>query len=94
MYIYDDSAYTWTAAGSATPGQDQQQQEEQEEQQEQQTYSIIPVTETVQVIGDTTFTLFPSASSILKDTEGERDIPSTGATFPTVHRVNDFAGIK
>ncbi|MBQ7193285.1 MAG: hypothetical protein IJR98_02825, partial [Synergistaceae bacterium] len=59
-----------------------------------QTYSVIPVTETIQKIGDSTFTLFPSSSSILRDTEGERNIPSTGATFPTVHRVNDFAGIK
>lgn len=84
VYIYDDSAYTWTAVGSSTPGQDQQQQ---------QTYSIIPVTETVQVIGDTTFTLFPSVSSILRDTEGSRNIPTSGDTFPLVHKVNDFAGI-
>ncbi|MBQ3759598.1 MAG: carbohydrate-binding domain-containing protein, partial [Synergistaceae bacterium] len=57
-------------------------------------YSIISVVETSQTVGDSVFTLFPSSSSIATDTEGTRNISSSGSTFPLVHRVNDFAGIK
>ena len=51
------------------------------------------VTESVTEIGDSTFTLFPTSSTVETDTEGDRNIPSTGKTFPIVHRVNDFAGL-
>ena len=56
--------------------------------------TTLPVTPTVKTLNDgTVFTLFPSDGSVETDTEGARNIPSSGSTFPIVHRVNDFAGL-
>ncbi|MBQ7170288.1 MAG: carbohydrate-binding domain-containing protein [Synergistaceae bacterium] len=58
------------------------------------TYRIITVTPNQsQAVGDSTFTLFPTASSLKTDTEGVRNIDSESDTFELVHQVNDFAGI-
>ena len=53
------------------------------------------VTETTVTIGgDTVFTLFPEETTIQIDTEGVRNIPSSSNIFRTVHKINDFGGIK
>ncbi len=57
------------------------------------TVKTLAVTPTTQPVGDATFTLFPEDGTLDVDTEGERTIPSSSATFELQHRVNDFAGI-
>jgi|GEM_PF-4749348 len=57
------------------------------------TVKTLAVTPKTQQVGDATFTLFPADGSLEVDTEGERTIPSSSATFELQHRVNDFAGI-
>lgn len=57
------------------------------------TVKTLAVTPTTQQVGDATFTLFPEDGTLDVDTEGERTIPSSSATFELQHRVNDFAGI-
>ena len=56
--------------------------------------TTLPVTPTVKTLNDgTVFTLFPADGTVETDTEGARNIPSSGSTFPIVHKVNDFAGL-
>lgn len=57
------------------------------------TVKTLTVTPTTEYVGDATFTLFPADGTLEVDTEGERTIPSSSATFELQHRVNDFAGI-
>ena len=123
VYIYDTSAYTWSAAGSSTGGNtggntggstggttsgDQSgntntntngttsgdQSGNTNTNGGTTTYSVIPVTETITTVGDSTFILFPDSAIIETDTEGERVFTTTEPdTFELVHRVNDFGGI-
>ena len=93
-YIYDDSAYTWTKGGTnVDPNNGSSESDTStDDDTDSNTTTTLPVTETTVEIGSSTlFTLFPE--SFEADTEGARNIPSTGETFPLVHRVNDFAGI-
>lgn len=98
-YIYDDSAYTWTKGGTnvdpnngSSESDTSTDDDTDSNETDSNTTTTLPVTETTVEIGSSTsFTLFPE--SFEADTEGARNIPSTGETFPLVHRVNDFAGI-
>lgn len=100
--ISSNATYNWIAAsggGNAPDNQNQNQSQSQTNQTDNggtsKTGSILPVTETTQKLaGDSEFTLFPDDDSIEVDTEGDRDIPTTGDVFRTVHRVNDFGGLK
>lgn len=98
--ISSNAKYNWSAAsgsaggGGTIPGGTTSGDQSGQQSGGQSGYSTIPVTPTTQTIGtDTTFTLFPTESSIQEDTEGTRNIPSSGNVFELVHRVNDFAGM-
>ena len=105
VYIYDSNAYTWTAAsGNTNPGGNTNNgTDNNTDNGNTQTdtgnttgytvYTTIPAEGFVHTV-DETPTLTLCAPSFEEDTEGTRNINSSGSTFPLVHRVNDFAGIK
>ena len=99
-YISSNATYNWTAAssgGGTTPGgttSGDQSGNNSNTGTNTNTGTTLAVTTTTKTLTDgTVFTLFPTSADVETDTEGARNIPESGDTFPLVHRVNDFSGI-
>ena len=101
VYISSNATYNWTAAsGNQNQSGSGQSQNNSGNNSNSNGNSgstgttTLAVEMTSKTLTDgTVFTLFPTSADVETDTEGARNIPESGDTFPLVHRVNDFSGI-